>query len=162
GHRHLFVLPVEGGTPRQVTTGPYDHGAPAWTPDGRALVFSANRREDRERMPRDTDLWRLDIETGELTRLTDRFGPDGSPAVARDGRIAWVGYDDEFQGYQTRRLYVMDADGGGRRALAPGLDRSPGGPVWSHDGRGLFVDYDSEGTGRLAFVTLDGEVTELA
>lgn len=162
GHRHLFVLPVEGGTPRQVTRGPFDHGAPSWTADGRALVFSANRHEDRERVPRNSELWRLDIETGALVQLTDRFGPDADPAVSPDGRrIAFTGYDDAFQGYQTTRLYVMDADGSNRRELAAELDRSLDNPVWSADGRGLYVDYDSEGVGRLAFVELNGRVTEL-
>lgn len=164
GHRHIFVLPVEGGTPRQVTTGPYDYGAPSWTPDGEALVFSANRREDRERMPRDSEVWRLDLASGQLTQLTDRFGPDGSAVVSPDGRrIAYVGYDDQFQGYQTSRLYIMDVDGSNRRELAATLDRSLGGPVWSADGRGLYFDYDSEGTGRLAYLDVGrGEVTELA
>ena len=46
GTTHIFVLPAEGGTPRQVTSGPFNHGGtPSWTPDSRALVFSANRRE---------------------------------------------------------------------------------------------------------------------
>ena len=34
GFYHLFVLPVEGGTPRQVTSGSFHHrDAPVWTPD---------------------------------------------------------------------------------------------------------------------------------
>src|SRR5690606_38383959 len=44
GHTHVFVVPADGGTPRQLTTGPHDHGAPAWTPDGAALIVAANRR----------------------------------------------------------------------------------------------------------------------
>src|SRR5262249_42172105 len=38
GFHHLFVLPADGGTPRQLTRGPHHHlGTPAWTPDGRFL-----------------------------------------------------------------------------------------------------------------------------
>src|SRR3984893_15316875 len=45
-HMQLFLLPADGGTPRRLTRGPYDHGAPVWTPDGKALLFPANRRPD--------------------------------------------------------------------------------------------------------------------
>ena len=35
--------------PRQLTSGPWDHGGPlSWTPDSRAIVFSANRHADAE------------------------------------------------------------------------------------------------------------------
>ena len=45
GYSHVFVLPAEGGTPRQVTHGPYNHGGtPEWTPDSQHLLISATRR----------------------------------------------------------------------------------------------------------------------
>src|SRR5262249_18370222 len=45
GYSQLFVVPADGGTPRQLTSGPYHHdGLPAWTPDGKFLIVSANRR----------------------------------------------------------------------------------------------------------------------
>ncbi len=53
GYHHLFVLPADGGTARQVTSGSFHHrSAPAWTLDGN-LVFSANwRRQDHLQLPR--------------------------------------------------------------------------------------------------------------
>ena len=40
GYQHIFVLPVEGGTPVQVTSGDFQHSSPAaWTPDGQNVVF---------------------------------------------------------------------------------------------------------------------------
>jgi acylaminoacyl-peptidase len=164
GHDHLFVLPAEGGTPRRLTSGPYDHGGPlSWTPDGGALVFSANRHEDHVRDPVDSDVHRVDVSTGEITTLTDRRGPDGSPVVSPSGdRIAYVGFDDRRQGYQVMRLHVMDADGSDPRVVAAGLDRSVGSPAWAEDGRALFVQYDDEGNTKVARVGLDGEVTPVA
>jgi Tol biopolymer transport system component len=41
GHTHVFVVSASGGTPRQVTDGPYDDGQPAWAPDSRSLVYAA-------------------------------------------------------------------------------------------------------------------------
>ncbi len=162
GHVHVFVLPAEGGTPRQVTSGPYDHTSPAWMPDGASLLVSANRREDASHEPRDTEIYRVDLETGALAQLTDRYGPDGSPEPSPDGRrIAYTGYDDEHQGYQTAELYVMDADGSNVRHLTADFDRSPGQATWAADGRSLLFRYDDEGNGKVGRIDLDGHVTEL-
>jgi len=94
------VLPAEGGTPRQVTSGAYNHGgSPSWTADSRSLVFSANRNDDADFQPRNSEVFRVSVETGELTQLTDRFGPDGSPRVSPGGSmIAYTGFGDRFRG----------------------------------------------------------------
>ena len=163
GHRHVFVVPADGGTPRQLTTGDFDHGDPTWTPDGRALLLVANRRDDHEYEPADTEIYEYVFEDGGLRALTDRHGPDGSPAVAPDGdRIAYTGRDERYQGYQLTHLYVMDRDGGDRRRLLADLDRSVADPAWAPDGSGIFFQYEDEGRTKVGFVTLDGRVTEVA
>ncbi|MEM7155874.1 MAG: DPP IV N-terminal domain-containing protein, partial [Myxococcota bacterium] len=54
GHRQLFVLHADGGTPRQVTRGAFDvERGFSWTPDGASIVVSSNRREDLEAEPLD-------------------------------------------------------------------------------------------------------------
>ncbi|MEJ2204474.1 MAG: S9 family peptidase [Gemmatimonadota bacterium] len=163
GRTHIFVLPAEGGTPRQLTFGPYNHGStPSWTPDSRALVFSANRHEGGEYEPRNTEVYEVSVATGEIRQLTDRFGPDGGPAVSPDGsRIAYTGFDDRFQGYQVRRLYIMDRDGSSPRNLMD-LDRDVGELHWASDGRGLFFQYDDLGDTRVAYVDAgNGTVEDL-
>jgi len=160
GGAQLFVLPAEGGTPRQVTHGPYDHrDAPVWTADGAALVFSANREADRDLDPRDSELYRLDLASGELEPLTDRQGPDREPAVSPDGRrLAYVGYDDELQGYQVTQLWLLELASGERRALTAELDRDVRGPAWSPDGARIWFRYDDRGVTHLASVSLEGEL----
>ena len=164
GYNHIFVVPVEGGTPRQVTSGDFQHsGAAAWTPDGNHLVFSSNRSEGWERDYRNSELYMASVLTGEIRPLTDRPGPDRSPAVSPDGRrIAFVGYEDRTRTYQVSRLQVMNIDGSGARVVTGGLDRSVSNPVWAADGSGLFFQYDDEGNSKVAFATLDGDVTVLA
>ena len=162
GNRHVFVVPAEGGTPRQITRGPFDHGDPVWTPDGSSLVVVANRRDDAELEANDTDLYEVSLADGAMTRLTDRYGPDGNPAVSPDGRtIAYTGFDDRLQGYQVSRLYLVDRDGTGVREVPTGLDRSVEAVRWSGDGEALWVQYTDEGIGRVARVALDGTVTEV-
>ena len=162
GASQLFIMPAEGGTPRQLTFGPYSHGGtPAWTEDGTALLISANRREDYEVEARDSEVYRLDIKTGELTALTDRYGPDFGATASSQGQIAYRGYDDRLLGYQQARLYLMNADGSGSRELLPEFDRSVSSVRWAPDGRSLYVSYTDEGMGRLARVRLNGDMETL-
>jgi dipeptidyl aminopeptidase/acylaminoacyl peptidase len=162
GHTHVFVVPAEGGTPRQLTSGPYSHSQPTWAPDGQSLIVVANRRDDADFEGNDTDLYEVSLAHGLMTRLTSRYGPDGRPAVSPDGRrIAYTGYDDAHQGYTVTRLYVMNRDGSGSREVAAGLDRDVEALRWSGDGQTLWIQYTSEGVGRVARVTLEGAVSEV-
>lgn len=164
GHSQIFVLPVEGGTPRQLTDGPYNHGGGLeWTPDSQYLIVSANRREDWEYHASDSEIYEIEIDEGGVRQLTDRRGPDGGPALSPDGRkVAYLGYDDRFLGHQVSKLYIMNRDGSDPRMIADDLDRSIGNLQWAGDGQGIFVQYDTEGNTRLAHVNLDGTVTDLA
>ena len=148
GNTHLFVLPAEGGTPRQVTSGAYDHGGtPSWTPDSDYLLFSANRNDDRDFQPRNSEVFEVSVATGEIRQLTDRFGPDGSPSVSPDGsKIAYTGLDDRFQGYQVTHLYVMNLPDGVPRRLTTDDEAREFQPTWSPDGLSIaFVTWSSEG-----------------
>ncbi len=164
GHTQIFVLPAEGGTPRQVTDGPYNHGGrPEWTPDSRHLLISANRRDDWEYRFADSEVYEISMADGSVRQLTDRRGPDDDPRVSPDGRlIAYTGFDDRFQGYQVTKLYVMNRDGTGARLIADDLDRDVGNLQWAADGRGLYFQFDDEGNTAIGHVDLNGRVRRLA
>ena len=161
---HLFVVPADGGTPRQLTSGNFDYGGePAWTRDGQALLISTNRNDNWEYEPRESEIFEVPVGGGEITALTDRKGPDFGPVVSPDGKlIAYLGLDDREQGYQVTHLYVMNRDGGGKRLIAGDFDRDIKNPRWRRDGRGLFFRYDEEGNSKIGFVTLAGAVSTLA
>ena len=170
GFSQVFVVSAEGGLPRALTSGRLHHGRPgvgyggatAWTPEG-DLVIVANRRADWELNPDDSEIYSLSTKDGALKALTDRRGPDFSPAVSPDGRqIAYFGYDDRYVGYQVRRLYVMNRDGSGARSLTESFDRDPDALVWAPDGSGIHFVYDDEGETKLAVVSLEGKVKTLA
>ena len=159
GFDHIFVVEATGGAPRQLTFGPYHDGAPEWTADGSAILFSAVRKPDWELIPLDSEVYRLEVATGTVTPLTSRNGPDFAPEVSPDGRrIAYLGYDDRKKGFDQNRLYVMDIGGGSPRLVAPTLDRSIDSVEWSSDGRSLVASYEEAGSMTVARIGLDGSV----
>ena len=163
GTRQLFVLSADGGTPRQLTFPPYSHGAPpAWSADSKALYFSANRHDNFELEPLNSEIYRLTLADGAISALTDRNGPDSSPVVSADGKkIAYLGFDDQLQGYTVTKLYVMNSDGTGKKLVTDKLDRSAGQPQWAADGKGIYFTYNDKGNGKLAYTTLSGKVKVL-
>ena len=164
GFTHVFIVPAEGGHPRQLTSGDYDHRGPlSWTGDGQGIVFSANRRDDWERTPQNSVVYRVEVSTGAIVALTDRDGPDESPQVSPDGRlIAYTGFDDTRKSYQVSNLYVMNVDGSEKRQITSNFDRNIGNVRWSSISDGLYFLYSEEGNTKVGLTTLDGEIQTLA
>ena len=163
GYNHIFVIPADGGTPRQITSGAFHHRGPVWTPGGRSILFSANRSPDWEYERRESNVYSVSVDDGSITQLTDRRGPDASPAVAPNGAlVAYVGFDDRIQTYQTSGLYFMRSDGSGSRAVLEQLDRSVANPTWAADGSGVYFGYDDEGISKVGFVTPNGDFRVVA
>ena len=168
GFTHLFVIPAEGGTPRQITSGEYHHGGPAgvsleeavWSRDGQHLIVAAVRRPDwEERASRHRAVGVLGRRRRRRGRSPARRGPDSAPAVSPDGKqIAYVGFDDRFQGYQVRRLYVMNRDGSGARVVTADLDRDVAAPRWSPDGSAIWFLADERGNTGIWRADLRGKV----
>ncbi len=159
GFEHLFVVSADGGTPRQVTSGDYDHGAATWTPDGAGLLFDGLRIPDAGYRWQESEIYRVDVATGAVRQLTQRRGPDGSPVPSPDGRyVAYVGHDTTGMDYIESSLYVMDADGSNPRDLTSSLDRRPSGHFWAPDGRGVYFNLAADGHANLYFVSLAGQI----
>ncbi|MEO0438804.1 MAG: S9 family peptidase [Pseudomonadota bacterium] len=160
---HIFLVPAEGGTARQLTQGDFQHYNPAWHPDGEHLVFAGNRSEDWQHDYRNDELYRIALANGEITNLTAQAGPDRDPAFSPDGKhLAWLGFTDKRQAYQKRQLRVAKTDGTEMRDLLADLDRSIESFRWNSDGSGIFFSYDDQGRTRIGFSTLSGRWEEKA
>ncbi len=162
GFTHVFTAPADGGTPVQWTEGDFNHGGGvSWAPDGKSILLSANRNEGWALEPSESEVWELTLADRSLQKLTTRKGPDSQPRYSPDGkRIAYLGFDDELLGYHNTRLYVMNRDGSGGKALTANLDRSISTFQWA-DNNALVAQFDDSGRTFLARVPIDGEMTRL-
>ncbi|HEA31363.1 MAG TPA: S9 family peptidase [Leeuwenhoekiella sp.] len=159
GNDQLFVLSIDGGTPRQLTHDAYDYGAPIWSKDNEKLFFSANLHEDHELEPNNTEIYSLKLSDEQIEALTDRKGPDANPVLSpKGGQIAYTGYDDTYQGYTVTKMYVMDTDGSSSKVITNDLDRDIQNLQWEKNGKGIYFQYDERGDTKIGHVALTGKI----
>jgi dipeptidyl aminopeptidase/acylaminoacyl peptidase len=170
----IFIIAVatEKPEPLQVTCGPWNHTSPAWAPDGKAIAFVANRREDDDHSPFLGDVWVQDLADPGAAPvcLTPGTFSLGSPAWSPDGsRIAFTGYEHaRFQSYSSNHLWVVNRDGSGLHQVDRNWDRTFGSKTsldmpapaggsltWTPDGAALIAL--GADCGRQQIVAVDAE-----
>jgi dipeptidyl aminopeptidase/acylaminoacyl peptidase len=170
GYMQVFVVNAEGGAPRQVTNGNFPNGGnefgpsrASWTPDGKYLIVAVNRHPESDHAYFDDEVYEFSVSDGSLRALTNRKGPDNSPAVSPNGKfIAYTGYDDRYQGHQTTKLFLMNRDGTGSHSLSDKLDRDVQDPQWASDSSGIYFRYDDQGDSKVGLYLVDGAFKKVA
>ena len=153
---------VLGGTPRQITSGKYNHSGPEWSADGKTIYLSAIRKPDAEYLRGDSEIYAVDLKTLEIKPLTDRKGPDGGPQVSPDGRwIAYTGFDEKNYTNHVASLYLMDNTGGNKKLWAGKFPSSPRGIRWAPDGTGVYYDMEELGSSHIYFAPVSGKVRKV-
>ncbi|MCT2583464.1 serine hydrolase [Actinophytocola gossypii] len=104
GPAQVWLLPVAGGEPEQVTTLPLGAGAPVWSPDGTRIAFGAP---------------------------VDRAGGTATAPIVAD-RLDYQADGAGFLGTVRQHLHVLDLDSGRTRQVTDG-DWHAGTPSWSPD-----------------------------
>ena len=82
-------------------------GHPRWSPDGRRILFTVTRY-DLEHGKKNSDIYRVDADGGDLRRMTRHESSDSSPAWAPDGRSFYF-LSSRSDGTQ---IWRMPVDGG--------------------------------------------------
>ena len=159
----IFVAPTDGGAARQLTHDPLNHTGPlGLTPDGKSLLFAANRDADRDYQLVDEDVFALTVATSKLTQITDLQGGETQPQMSPDGRyLAFIHGDHRSRPVWPQILTVLDRRTGETRSLTSQLDRRVRDFTWAADSQSLTFRYNDGGEGHLASVSLDGEITAL-
>jgi dipeptidyl aminopeptidase/acylaminoacyl peptidase len=155
-YTHIFVVPAEGGTARQLTSGNYHHsGALSWAANSQSLYFSANRSDNWEYEPGESDIFSVDM-SGKVKQLTDMPGREGNPLVSPNGKyIAYAKRDDKKLAYRNTYLHVMDVEGKNDRNLSSDVDNSVSNFHWKGDS-GLYYQQTVRGVTQVDYVSLSG------
>jgi acylaminoacyl-peptidase len=164
GYKQLFVLPAEGGTPRQLTSGrfnfaSYRGGQTVWSTDSKHIYVSTNLNEDWEAEGyRQSDLYQVQSKDGSMKKLTERDGPDGNPVPSPDGKLlAYTGYDDKKMATQISRIYTMNLKTKKVQEVQINLDRGVSNLAWSADSKKIYFTYADKGNTKLAATSLKGK-----
>ncbi|MEZ4586549.1 MAG: S9 family peptidase [Gemmatimonadales bacterium] len=173
GYLHVFAVAATGGVPRDLTPGAWgvgqtSNGLPGrvgweWMPDRSAIVVEANDAADAERQYRRSDIFLVDLASGERRRLTDGAGYWIDPHPSPNGRlIAYRGFAATRDSYRAHELYTLRTDGREPpKPLAQDLDRTPTDLDWAgNNGRFYFVAED-RGTQNLWEVSTGGDAKQL-
>lgn len=158
GASRIYVLPATGGTPRLVTEkGPsYWHG---WSPDGRTLVYCAQRSDEY-------DVYAISVKGGPEKRLTTAPGLDDGPEYAPDGKTIY------FNSVRTgvMKIWRMQPDGSRQEQVTFNEEYADWFAHPSPDGKWLvMISYDKNVAGHppnknvvLRLMPVDGEPKVIA
>jgi len=150
GQPRIHVLDVGNPRPRILEQAPGAQSfSPRFSPDGRSIVFSLAQGAN-------TDIYRMDMSTGALTRLTNTPAIETSPSFSPDG--SRIVFESDRSG--TQQLYVMPSGGGSATRISAGQGRY-GSPVWSPRGDRIAFTKQNRGRFHIGVMRVDGSEERL-
>lgn len=126
GDLWIADLSTPGADPVNVTDDAYIDLSPSWSPDGKTIAFSTDRGGI-------TNIWLYDVDTGEMSQMTENAKPANSPTWSPDGtQIAYLA-DALTTVFLGSTVNAVDVESGEDVQLSDPIF-GPSAPAWSPDG----------------------------
>lgn len=161
---HLFVVPVSGGTPKDLTPGnrdvpPFSLGGPddySVSPDGKEVCFVMNS-DEQPAISTNSDLYVVPIEGGPAKKVTINLAADNGPVYSPDG--TYIAYRSQTRpGYESDRwrLTLLERATGRVTLLTEALDRWVSSFTWAPDSTRLFFTAEDRGQQAIQYISVNG------
>jgi dipeptidyl aminopeptidase/acylaminoacyl peptidase len=107
GWDHIYLLPVAGGTPKQLTDGAFVDESPRFSPDGKSIAFVSSRG-----LLEATNLWVVPVSGGEAHQVA-RFDVPGVTAISEWTPDSQHIFFHHANPHESNDLFEANADGSG-------------------------------------------------
>jgi len=147
----LFIAPITDlGNSEQVTDLQIaDALSPSWSPDGSQIVFTSDYDGDDE-------LWILDVNTGNVTQLTENDAVDREPHWSPDGNQIVFTSDQDSPTLFELYLYNFRPNDADSITRLTNLEGNSVAPRFSPDGNQIVYVNDRTGDGDIFVISRDG------
>lgn len=166
--KHIFVQPLTGGSPHDLTPGNRD-AVPnsstfsagidyAFSPDGTEIAYTATPLPEHEEAWRTNhDVYTVPVAGGSPKQITTNPAADGYPRYSPDGKyIAYRAQSrPDFEGDRWQ-VMLYDRKTGAIRSLSDKIDLRAGSLLWSPDSKKIYFDAEENAQGPLFSVSLGG------
>jgi TolB protein len=146
GNAEIFVYTIETGTSKNITNGPAFDADPAFSPDGKQIVFVSGRDGNPE-------VYLMNVDGSNLRRLTNHPAFDNHPVFSPDGTQIAFNSDRENE---NSNIYLMRADGSDVQRLTDWPSNETVEPgCWSPDGTRIAISSDKHGSDDIFVVSAE-------
>ena len=133
GRMNVWIVPSEGGWPRQLTVSDQRQVSPVWSPDGKWIAFLSDKDGDEL-----WDIYLVSPKSGEVKNATmSSRSEEGRPAWSPDGKQ--IAYPTRLKDKPAYEIDVMDIKSQKTTHITQSTpaDRYNQDPLWSPDGKSL-------------------------
>jgi dipeptidyl aminopeptidase/acylaminoacyl peptidase len=166
--QHIFVIPVDGGDPRDVTPGDRDAVPTATTfsagddfcfsPDVKELAYTATPTPPHEESwSTNHDIYTVNLSTAERKQITTNPAADGFPRYSPDGK--YIAYRAQSRpNFESDRWQLMlyDRAAGNTRSLTDALDSWVEAFTWAGDSKMIYFEAEEKANKPLWSVSVRG------